>query len=667
MPTFTSGNDTFLVHTAGTFDLDFLEGDDTLTVQGGTSTTAHMGIGDDVVQLKSGLATVFGDAGADRFEIYAANAIVDAGDDNDLINIRGGSGISASGGLGADRFNIYAGSLNLTLHGGDGDDDFFGYFHPVTGTIYGDAGNDYFVQFIGGVSIYGGTGNDIYRADATNPATFVEISGEGTDSVQVARGASYTLPDNIENISVQGFHGSVLTAATLTGNALNNIINGHNNIETIFGLVGDDRLFAKGGDDTVWGGDGNDYLDGGPGNDTLNGENGNDTINGRAGNDTMAGGAGDDTYFVDSLGDLVTENSGEGTDLVRVSVSDFILPDNVENGIQSISSTPGLPTRLDGNTLDNDLTGGSANDWLLGWDGNDTLRGGAGNDILAGHSGNDILNGGTGDDQMVGGAGNDTYYVDSVNDTVDEDAIDGGAGIDTIISSLSTYSIADPGNTVLGNPVANGWQLENLTFNGSGGAALEGNASANIIHGGAGDDIIWSHNGADILYGGDGDDEIHGGNGDVAHGGIGLVIYGGNGNDFITWLTGAKPIIDPGLGADVIDATGQTVCTIVYSSVEDSPVPPDGSSEVTYDRMSGFADGIAPGDKIDLSAIDANTTVAGDQAFSWVLTPTGAAGEIWEVHNGIAAWTVYADVDGGGADFMIDFTSSDPSQANIIP
>jgi Ca2+-binding RTX toxin-like protein len=450
-----------------------------------------MGTGNDIVQLKSGLASVFGDAGSDRFEIYAAAATVDAGDDNDLINIRGGSGITASGGLGDDRFNIYAGSANLSLDGGDGNDDFFGYFHAVTGSIHGGIGSDYFVQFVSGVSIYGGAGNDIYRADATNPATFIENVGEGTDAVQVARGASYVLPANIENISVQGFHGSVLTAAALTGNALNNTINGHANIETIFGLGGDDRLFAKGGDDTVWGGDGNDYLDGGPGNDTLNGEAGNDTINGRTGNDTMAGGASDDVYYVDSLSDVITENFGEGTDLVRVSVSGYTLAANVENGIVS-SGVGGLT--LNGNALNNSLIGNTGNDWLLGWEGNDTLTGGAGNDILAGHSGNDILNGGTGNDQMVGGAGDDAYYVDSVSDTVDEDAIDGGAGIDTVITSLSNYSL---GGLTVG-------PIENLTFNGSGGATLEGDPQANIIHGGAGDDIIVSHNGADTLYGGGG-------------------------------------------------------------------------------------------------------------------------------------------------------------------
>ena len=356
-----------------------------------------MGDGNDTVQLKSGLATVFGGAGNDIFDLWAANATVDGGDDNDLLNLRGGSGIGASGGLGVDRFNIYADSANLLLHGNEGDDNFFGYYHSVSGSIYGDAGDDYFVLFVSGVSIYGGTGNDIYRADATNPATFIENVSEGIDSVQVARGASYTLPDNIENISVQGFHGSTTGTATLTGNALNNTINGHVNVETIYGLGGDDRLFAKSGDDTVWGGEGNDYLDGGPGNDSLNGENGNDTINGRSGDDAMAGGAGNDTYYVDSQLDVITENVGEGSDLVRVSAGSYAISANVENAIVS-SGVGGV--FLGGNALNNELTGNTGNDTLHGSDGDDTLKGGAGGDLLYGENGNDTLIGGTGDDYM---------------------------------------------------------------------------------------------------------------------------------------------------------------------------------------------------------------------------------------------------------------------------
>jgi hypothetical protein len=44
----------------------------------------------------------------------------------------------------------------------------------------------------------------------------------------------------------------------------------------------------------------------------------------------MIGGAGNDTYLVDDTGDLIAENSGEGTDLVRASVS-YTLAANVEN------------------------------------------------------------------------------------------------------------------------------------------------------------------------------------------------------------------------------------------------------------------------------------------------------------------------------------------------
>ena len=176
MPTqaFTESNDTYLVHTAGTFDLDFLGGDDTLTVQGGTSTIAHLGLGNDHALLKTGLASVFGDAGSDTFDVWAANATVDGGDDSDLINIRGGSGVTAHGGPGGDRFNFYADAVNVALFGDDGDDNFFGYGHQVSGTVNGGLGDDYFVRFVAGVTLAGGGGNDIYRASAGSAAAFLE-------------------------------------------------------------------------------------------------------------------------------------------------------------------------------------------------------------------------------------------------------------------------------------------------------------------------------------------------------------------------------------------------------------------------------------------------------------------------------------------------------------
>ena len=615
MPTFTSGNDTYLVHTAGTFDLDMLAGDDTLTVQGGTSTTAHMGDGNDVVQLKSGLANVFGDAGADRFEVYAVNAIIDAGADDDLINIRGGSGISAGGGLGDDRFNIYAGSTSLTLDGGDGDDDFFGYFHAVTGTINGGAGNDYFVEFVGGVTIRGGDGNDIYRADPTGPATFLELSGQGTDSVQVARGASYTLPANIENISVQGFHGSTTGVGSLTGNALNNHITAHNNNEVLFGLDGNDSLSGKGGIDTLSGGNGNDFLDGGTGNDVLDGGAGSDVINGRTGDDWMGGGTGDDTYYVDSLSDTIVEDASHGTDTVRSSVYGYALPDNVENGIVQ-SGVGGL--RLFGNELANILTGNSGNDIFESGGGNDTLKGGGGDDQLYGHAGDDVMIGGAGDDlfadedgsnSMYGGIGDDTYILrPGATNTIVENA---GEGTDVVVSELGEYTLLDNfenGTVGFGGGTMHG--------NGADNVLTSGFADADVLDGLSGDDTLNGNAGNDTLYGGEGDDVLNAGAGSD-------MIYGGLGQDLIT--TGA--------GSDIV-RYDQT-----FDALFDAVGRPN--DEITdFDTNTDF---------VWLLGIDADTNTAGVQSFHFTgSTWDQTVGDVWLQADGAGGdgYFLYAEVNG---------------------
>ena len=63
---------------------------------------------------------------------------------------------------------------------------------------------------------------------------------------------------------------------------------------------------------------------------TLKGNSGDNTLNGGTGSDAMTGGDGDDIYIVDNIGDTVTENSSEGTDLINSSVS-YSASNNVEN------------------------------------------------------------------------------------------------------------------------------------------------------------------------------------------------------------------------------------------------------------------------------------------------------------------------------------------------
>jgi Ca2+-binding RTX toxin-like protein len=77
---------------------------------------------------------------------------------------------------------------------------------------------------------------------------------------------------------------------------------------------------------TIDTGDGNDTITISAiasGNYTINAGSGDDTMTGGAGVDTLVGGSGNDTYYVNTTGDVITENSGvgEGWDVVYSTVS----------------------------------------------------------------------------------------------------------------------------------------------------------------------------------------------------------------------------------------------------------------------------------------------------------------------------------------------------------
>jgi Ca2+-binding RTX toxin-like protein len=78
------------------------------------------------------------------------------------------------------------------------------------------------------------------------------------------------------------------------------------------------------------------------------------------------------------------------------------------------------------------------------------------------------------------------------------------------------------------------------------------------------------------------------------------------------------------------------------------------------DRVLDFSQ--ADGDLIDLSAIDANSTVSGDQAFSFIGTDTfvsGTRGQLRFENRGDGNTWVQADLDGNmAADFEIMLAGS---------
>lgn len=114
---------------------------------------------------------------------------------------------------------------------------------------------------------------------------------------------------------------------------------------------------------------------GGDGNDTLYGNVAANVLDGGRGSDALIGGQGDDTYVVDSAGDVVTENAGEGIDAIQSSAN-YTLSANVENltltGAGSINGA--------GNAANNIIVGNGGDNILTGFGGADTINGGAGTD-----------------------------------------------------------------------------------------------------------------------------------------------------------------------------------------------------------------------------------------------------------------------------------------------
>jgi Ca2+-binding RTX toxin-like protein len=367
---------------------------------------------------------------------------------------------------------------------------------------------------------------------------------------------------------------------------------------------------GTGGNDTLNGTSSSDTINGLGGDDTLFGNGGSDTLDGGAGADSMYGGTGNDTYIVDDVNDLVAENSGEGNDKVRTTLSSYALTADVEElhfiGAGNFTGT--------GNDLNNNIYGAGGSDTLSGGDGYDTLNGNGGDDLLYGGAGGDLLSGGAGADYLEGNDGNDVYLVDNAGDSVVELA---GEGTDEVYSNLSTYTL--------------GADVENLTSNLSGGAAFHGigNGLDNVLYGQSGNDTFEGLGGDDTIRGNVGDDSLDGGADDD-------LLIGGSGADVLTGGSGADNFrigyFESGTGS-------------------------------TADRITDFAGG---SDIVDISGWDANTGVGGDQAFSFIGSAafSGSAGELRTYFDGVNTW-VQGDINGdAAADFEIRFDGAVPLSAS---
>ena len=135
-----------------------------------------------------------------------------------------------------------------------------------------------------------------------------------------------------------------------------------------------------------------------------------------------------------------------------------------------------------------------------------------------------------------------------------------------------------------------------------------GNKFADTIYSGLGSDILYGYGGNDRLHGETGNDRLYGGIGnDVLYGEAGNdSLVGGQGNDSLAGASG-KDLLVGEAGKDTLSG-GANNDRFDFNSKLDSIVGT--RRDVIKDLFAG--------DKIDLSTIDANERVAGNQVFKHV-------------------------------------------------
>ncbi|WP_412563191.1 Ig-like domain-containing protein [Thalassobius sp. MITS945101] len=109
----------------------------------------------------------------------------------------------------------------------------------------------------------------------------------------------------------------------MPGNNGNDLINGNNFSNFIFGGNGKDTINGNGGNDILLGGNGRDLISGGDGHDFLSGGRGRDTLSGDAGNDWLSGGRGRDVLSGGEGNDVLFGGRGRDTAVFEDSILNF--------------------------------------------------------------------------------------------------------------------------------------------------------------------------------------------------------------------------------------------------------------------------------------------------------------------------------------------------------
>ncbi len=609
-------------HDPGVASFDFRSMGETVTGTTGNDTLQGFG-GNDRLQGGEGADTIDGGDGSDT-AVYSEEApngvVVNLSTFFVTVPNRPGAFRQVGPNEALDGFDNYETLVSIeNAVSGDKDDRVYG--SDGANRFETRGGNDLLIGGAGADVLIGGAGNDSYSVDDANDQV-VENSGGGTDTVSTSL-AVYVLGANVENLFTEGNFG---LARDYRGNALDNEIRGSGASDVFRMQDGGDDI-ARGGAardafyfgaaftaaDSVYGNAGSDIL-------ILQGDYSAGVVLGGA---TAAGGHTGQVLSVESLslfsGSIASYgDNSNATYRYNVTSRD----ENVEAGGQMRVNGFGL---LAGENLTFDGRAETDGTFLmLGGRGIDTFFGGAGRDnFVFGHDGRFGIG-----DSVDGGEGYDVVYLRG-DYQLDFTSIGGGTGTFANVESIGLLSATDT-SFVSGGDGEFDYDIvwadamlvggRTMTVNGS----RLGAAETMIFDGSKEMDgafRVFAGSGADILTGGAGNDLIYGGLG-------GDTMRGGAGNDVFR-----------------------------YQSVEDS----------TGEARDGIQD-FATGDVIDLSRIDVDGAVEGDQAFTFIGADafSGTRGELRATKDDGPIWLVQADTDGNGVadlEFLVVVADQDPITA----
>lgn len=268
-------------------------------------------------------------------------------------------------------------------------------------------------------------------------------------------------------------------------------------------------------------------------------------------------------------------------------------------------------------------------------------------------------------DFIYGLGGNDTIIVDAPYGQAGRQSrmfvrVDGGSGFDTlIINPFGIRGVTESSVTVGGPNIGSQADIINIAverrviegravFTSASGSWTTGNTIDEInvlntsdravitVSSGGGDDRVrlGDVGQGSTVFAGSGVDVVDL-SGVVAGGGA---AFGEAGNDVVTGSAGADLIVG-GSGRDtMVGGAGNDVFRFDLAT---------DSTAADQDLIRDFS----LGDLIDLSRIDADTSLAGDQAFSFIGSAafSGRAGELRVQDERAPIWLVQGDTDGDGA------------------